>query len=123
MTSSSPATGPSSVEAVVAELHRYEALLRDTHIAGCGLAMALRTAQRDVGLSPLAGHRIFAKLDEAQLQVSSALTTTAHGHALIRAIAPIIGIDPTAYGEGTDPEEEFARPRGHVEQGPNAHRA
>ena len=76
------------------------------------LAVALRAAQRDVGLSALAVHRIFAKLDEAQLQLSSVLTTTAQGHALIRAIAPIVGIDPRAYGEGTDPLAELAEPAG-----------
>lgn len=92
-------------------------------MAGCGLALALRRAQDDVGLSPLAGHRIFAKLDEAQLQVSTALTTTAQGHALIRAIGPIVGIDPSAYGEGTDPEQEFARPRGDIQRGRQAQRA
>ncbi len=88
-------------------MHRYEELLREAHIAGLELSIDLRRVQAEKGLTAITGHAVFAKFDEAQAQISAAITTTAVGHRLVRTLASAVGIDPSAYGENTDPQEAF----------------
>lgn len=96
-------------------LHRYEELLREAHVAGLELALDLRRVQGEAGLSAIAAHGMFARFDEAQAQVSAAIASAAVGHRLARTIAPAAGIDPSAYGENTDPDEAaFGRSTGRA---------
>ena len=97
--------------ATIAErMHRYEELMMTAHIAGLELALDLRRAQIEAGMTAITGHAVFARFDEAQLQLSTAIGIAAAGHRLVRAMAPVAGIDPEAYGEATDPAEAVARP-------------
>jgi hypothetical protein len=91
-------------------MHRYEELLREAHIAGLELSLDLRRVQAEKGLNAITGHAMFARFDEAQLQLSTAIGTAAAGHRLARALAPVAGIDPLAYGEVTDPTGELDVP-------------
>lgn len=84
-------------------MHRYEDLLREAHVANLELSLDLRRIQAERGLTAITGHQLFAKLDEAQAQLSNAIVSAAAGHRLARTLAPIAGIDPTSYGETTDP--------------------
>ena len=95
-----------SGEAVANGLHRYEELLRDAHIAGLRLSLDLRLVQDQAGLSAIAAHQLFNRLDEAQFLVSGALGHAAVGHSLARKVAPLAGIDPKDYGDKTPPEED-----------------
>ena len=105
----SASSATSSGELISGRLHRYEELLRQAHVAGLELVLDLRRIQADAGLSAITGHGMFARFDEAQHQVSSAIGAAAAGHRLARALGPIAGIDPTAYGENTDPQEDGGR--------------
>lgn len=73
------------------------------------LSLDLRLVQDQAGLSAIAAHQLFNKLDEAQFMVSGALGHAAVGHQLARKVAPLAGIDPEDYGEKTPPEEEEVR--------------
>ncbi|WP_164913423.1 hypothetical protein [Sphingomonas sp. UV9] len=48
---------------------------------------------------------MFARFDEAQMQVGTAIGSAAAGHRLARTLAPVAGIDPLSYGETTDPAQ------------------
>lgn len=109
MPSSAPSTRSASSsapsgEAIAEKLHRYEELLREAHIAGLDLVLSMRLLQTDAGMTAITGHAMFARFDEAQAQVSGAITTAAAGHRLARSVATTVGLDPMAYGETTDPE-------------------
>lgn len=84
------------------------------HIAGLELALDLRRVQAEAGLTAITGHAMFARFDEAQLQLSTAIGTAAAGHRLARTLAPVAGIDPMAYGETTDPAGVIVEP--HLQQ-------
>ena len=107
----SAADGSSSADQLKRALHAYEQQLAAAHRDGLALLLNLRDFQADSGLSPITGHRIFAKLDEAQARVSAAISDTATGHSMIRTLALKIGVDATAVGERTDPESEEAEER------------
>lgn len=106
---SATSSGPAS-ETIGERLHAYEELLRAAHVANLELSLDLRRVQAEQGLTAITGHQLFAKLDEAQVQVSSAITSAAAGHRLARQLAPIAGIDPAAYGETTDPAAAIEAP-------------
>ena len=110
-TISSSADESNSAEQLKRALYAYEQQLAAAHREGLALQLNLRTFQADSGLSPITGHRIFAKLDEAQARVSAAISDTATGHNMIRTLAIKIGVAPTLYGERTDPESEEAEER------------
>ncbi len=84
------------------------------HVAGLELALDLRRAQAEAGLTAITGHAMFARFDEAQMQLSTAIGTAAAGHRLARALAPVAGIDPLDYGETTDPSVAIVQP--HLQQ-------
>lgn len=111
MTSPSAADGSSPAKQLSLALHTYEQQLVAAHRDGLALLLNLRAFQTDSGLSPITGHRIFAKLDEAQSRVSAAISDTATGHNMIRTLALKIGVAPAAVGERTDPEGEEAEER------------
>lgn len=81
------------------------------HIAGLELALDLRRVQAEAGLNAITGHAMFARFDEAQMQLSTAIGTAAAGHRLARSLAPVAGIDPVSYGEATDPAGSLAGPQ------------
>ena len=110
MTSSS-ADESNNAEQLKRALYAYEQQLAAAHRDGLALLLNLRTFQADSGLSPITGHRIFAKLDEAQARVSAAISDTATGHGMIRTLALKIGVAPRDVGERTDPESEEAEER------------
>lgn len=87
-------------------MHHYEELLRATHVAGLELLLGLRQAQADMGLTAITGHAMFRQFDEAQMQIGTAIASAASGHRLARTVAASVGIDPTSFGETTDPAAE-----------------
>lgn len=95
-------------------MHRLEELLREAHIASLEMAMTLRMVQAEAGLTAITGHQMFARFDEAQAQITGAIASAAAGHRLALALAPIAGIDPRMYGEGTEPDESAFRPSGQL---------
>jgi hypothetical protein len=85
-------------------MHRYEELMCAAHAAGATLIADMRQLQASMGLTAITGHSVFARFDEAQAQVSSAIGAAAAGHRLARTLAPAIGFDVENYGETTDPQ-------------------
>lgn len=87
-----------ALHTLVAELRRYEHLLRETFSAGASVQIALAAAQVDQNLSLVAGHQIYAPIAAANQGVSSAITSTAHTHQLLEALGRRLGIDITGFG-------------------------
>lgn len=92
--------------------------MREVHLAGSHLAIEMRQAQIELGLSPIAGHGVLVALDDAQSRISDALGMAARGHAKLRTLAMAIGIDPRGYGERTDPEDDQEARRAVGRDGP-----
>lgn len=83
---------------MVAELRRYEALLRDTFASGGRLAAAMAEAQRDQGLSVAFGHQVFGHVGSANVDVSRAIGSIAEAHRMVELLGRKLGIRADEFG-------------------------
>lgn len=84
---------------MVAELHRFERLLRETFASSARLAAAAAVAQEERGVSIMFGEKLYGLLASTSVDVSRAIATTSEAHRHLAAIGRKLGVDTRAYGD------------------------